>query len=148
MPRRAEVHDAASGLVGLVLGQAVEHVKVSVFEVVNRLWVWLGSLGAFGLGTAWDMVRRRDSQERRAIRLRQILENAGGTMIKIGQQMSIRLDMLPARICEELALMLDNVPPFPTDEAIEVIERTTGRKLEEVFSAFDPLPIGSASISC
>src|SRR5262249_39629000 len=109
---------------------------------------WYGAIGAFIAGTLWDVIRRRDSQDRRAVRLRRIFERAGGTLIKIGQQMSIRLDVLPVRYCEELALMLDSVPPFPSEDAIAVIERCTGKKLEEIFSAFDPQPIGSASIAC
>ena len=53
MPRRTQVHVAPSDSLGLLPGQTVEHVRVSVFEVVSRLWVWLGSLGAFGLGHLW-----------------------------------------------------------------------------------------------
>jgi ubiquinone biosynthesis protein len=44
--------------------------------------------------------------------------------------------------------MLDQAPPFPTPEAIAVIERNFGKPLAEVFEAFDPEPIGSASLSC
>lgn len=42
-----------------------------------------------------DVTRRVDSQARRAVRLRQAFERAGGTAIKIGQQLSMRLDLLP-----------------------------------------------------
>jgi ubiquinone biosynthesis protein len=56
--------------------------------------------------------------------------------------------MLPVQYCQELANMLDNFLPFPTEEAIATIERNTGKKLDEIFSAFDPPPIGSASIAC
>jgi ubiquinone biosynthesis protein len=90
----------------------------------------------------------RSIEDRRAVRLRQVIEQAGGTLVKIGQQLSIRLDMLPTRYCQELAQMLDSVPPFPTEEAIATIERTTGKKLAEIFAVFDPQPIGSASIAC
>ena len=44
--------------------------------------------------------------------------------------------------------MLDRVPPFPTEEAIAVIERMTGKPIRETFAVFDPEPIGSASLSC
>src|SRR5207247_6607308 len=130
---------------GFLPGQSVERVEVSVFQVIRRLGVWYGSIGSYVIGNLWDKIRRRDSEDRRAIRLRRTFERAGGTLVKIGQQMSIRLDILPVRYCEELALMLDNVPAFPADQAIAVVERTTSRKLEEIFSTFDPEPIGSAS---
>lgn len=76
------------------------------------------------------------------------IEKMGTTFIKFGQQMSMRLDLLPDAYTRELAKMLDKVPPFPKKDAIRVIERATGKPLNEVFSAFDPDPIGSASVAC
>lgn len=121
--------------------------KVGFFRVLRRLGVWFSALLSFQFGTTWDVLRQRDSEARRAVRLREMFEHVGGTFVKIGQQMASRLDVLPQRYCQELALMLDRYPPFPTEQAIEIIERTTGQKLEEIFSEFDPQPIGSASIA-
>jgi len=72
----------------------------------------------------------------------------GGTFVKLGQQLSTRLDILPFETCDELAKMLDASPPFPTTEAIAIIERATGKRLAETFAAFDPVPLGSASVAC
>lgn len=122
--------------------------KIGLLKTWRRLVVWFGAGVAFQLGNAYDVIRGRDSEERRAVRLRQTFERIGGTFVKIGQQMASRLDLLPQRYCEELASMLDRYPPFPTEQAVAVIERSTGRKLDEIFSVFDPQPIGSASIAC
>ena len=122
--------------------------EASLRETLARLYVWLSALTYFAGGTVWDTLRGRDTEERRAVRLRRTFENVGGTFVKIGQQMSIRLDLLPARYCHELAKMLDSVPPFPTEQAITAIERATGRPLSATFAQFDPEPIGSASIAC
>ena len=122
--------------------------EASLGETVARSLVWLRALAYFGLGTFWDTLRRRDTEDRRAVRMRRMFENVGGTFVKIGQQMSIRLDLLPARYCHELAKMLDQVPPFPVEQAIQSIERSTGLPLATMFSQFDPRPIGSASIAC
>ena len=122
--------------------------EASLRETLARLYVWLSALTYFAGGTVWDTLRGRDTEERRAVRLRRTFENVGGTFVKIGQQMSIRLDLLPARYCHELAKMLDSVPPFPTEQAIMAIERATGRPLSATFAQFDPEPIGSASIAC
>lgn len=121
--------------------------KVGFFRVLRRLGVWFWALLSFQLRTTWDVIRRRDTEARRAVRLREMFEHVGGTFVKIGQQMASRLDVLPQRYCQELALMLDRYPPFPTEQAVEIIERTSGQKLEEIFSEFDPRPIGSASIA-
>src|SRR5258707_7125380 len=147
MPRRREVSVQAHDDFGLIPAHELETIRVGPLKAFRRLLVWIRALSWFMFGTLWASIRRHESEELRAVRLRQMFERAGGTLIKIGQQMSIRLDLLPLRTCEELALMLDSVPPFPTDQAIEVIERTTGQKLETIFSAFDPVPIGSASIA-
>jgi predicted unusual protein kinase regulating ubiquinone biosynthesis (AarF/ABC1/UbiB family) len=66
----------------------------------------------------------------------------------LGQQLSLRADLLPYAYCAELGKMLDQVPPFPTTAAIAIIERNLGRPLNQVFQAFDPTPIGSASLAC
>ena len=91
---------------------------------------------------------RRASVERRAVRLRQVFEDAGPTFAKLGQQLSMRADMLPYAYCAELAKMLDQAPLFPTEQAIAIIERTIGKPLSDVFEVFDPEPIGSASLAC
>ena len=122
--------------------------RIGRVTVLRRMLVWFRAILMFQLGNWYDVLRRQDSEDRRAVRLRQTFERIGGTFVKIGQQMSSRLDLLPRRYCEELASMLDRFPPFPTHEAVTIIERSTGKKLDEIFSAFDPDPIGSASIAC
>ena len=149
MPRRAQ---ASSDLAHADAGPPpLRHGGVpeaSLFEALGRLLVWICALAYFGFGTMSDSIRRRNTEERRAVRLRQMFERVGGTFVKIGQQMSIRLDLLPARYCYELAKMLDQVPPFPVKQAVQAVERSTGQRLSVTFSQFDPQPIGSASIAC
>jgi predicted unusual protein kinase regulating ubiquinone biosynthesis (AarF/ABC1/UbiB family) len=150
MPRRAEaaVESAADFDTGPPPLRRGGLREASLRETLARLLVWVRALASFALGTLWDSIRRRDSEERRAVRLRQMFEKAGGTFVKIGQQMSIRLDLLPARYCHELARMLDHVPAFPVEQAIQAVERSTGQPLSATFSQFDPQPIGSASVAC
>jgi predicted unusual protein kinase regulating ubiquinone biosynthesis (AarF/ABC1/UbiB family) len=124
------------------------------FGAARRVAVWLWSLGlllfaAFRDRTFLPEVWRGQSRRRRAaVRLRRALERMGGTAIKIGQQAAMRLDILSYEYCDELSKMLDKVPAFPAAEAITAIEVAMGRPLYEVFEAFDPNPIGSASVSC
>jgi predicted unusual protein kinase regulating ubiquinone biosynthesis (AarF/ABC1/UbiB family) len=121
--------------------------RTNIFRAAGRLFVWVSMIASFLFGTAADRVMRRDSEARRAVRLRRIVEKAGGTIIKFGQQMSMRIDFLPWVYTVELSKMLDQVPAFPLEEAIEVIERTTGKKWQDIFAVFDPEPIGSASVA-
>ena len=115
---------------------------------LRRLFAWLRVILTIGLGNFFDQVLRRDTLERRAIRFRRALERAGGTFVKLGQQLAMRVDLLPWAYCVELSKMLDRMTPFPVEQALQAVERTIKRPWQEVFEVFDPKPIGSASLAC
>ncbi len=81
-----------------------------------------------------------------AERLRLALEELGPTFVKFGQILSTRHDLIPEEYTKELSKLQDRVPPFEYPEAKKAIENELGKKLDEVFSEFDPAPIASASI--
>ncbi len=83
----------------------------------------------------------------RAVRLREALEELGPIFVKFGQVLSTRPDLLPEDIAEELARLQDQVPPFPGDEAVAIIERALGGRLTDWFGEFDRTPIASASVA-
>jgi ubiquinone biosynthesis protein len=83
----------------------------------------------------------------RGERLRLALQDLGPVYVKFGQILSTRRDLLPADIAEELALLQDQVPPFPGDEARTIIEQALGEPVSEVFASFDTNPLASASIA-
>ncbi len=83
----------------------------------------------------------------RAVRLRRALETLGPIFVKFGQVLSTRRDLLPSDIADELAKLQDRVPPFPSAQAAEEIERSLGRSIAEVFSEFERDPVASASIA-
>lgn len=122
--------------------------NANLLQTFSRLMIY----GVAGLRWAfaifWDKLCRRDTLERRAVRLRETIERLGGSAVKVGQQMAMRIDLLPYEYTVELTKMLDRMPTFPTSYAIERIEATLGKPLLEVFDAFDPVPIGSASVAC
>jgi ubiquinone biosynthesis protein len=119
-----------------------------VLRSLFHLLLWVRGILLFGLGVSWDWLRKRSTQESRARRLRETFERMGITFVKIGQQLSMRLDMLPYVYTRELEKLLDELPPFPSDQAISTIERVAGKPISEVFSVFDSNPIGSASVAC
>ena len=122
--------------------------KAGVIRPIGRLFVWLWGFLRFYSGNILDVLMRRASVQARAVRLRRVFEDAGPTFAKLGQQLSMRADMLPYAYCAELAKMLDQAPAFPTEQAIATIERNLGLPFSDVFEVFDPLPIGSASLAC
>ena len=89
----------------------------------------------------------RDISAPRAERLRLALEKLGPIFIKFGQMLSTRRDLIPTDIANELAKLQDRVPPFPSAQAIAVLESVYQKKLSDVFVSFDEIPIASASVA-
>jgi len=83
----------------------------------------------------------------RGERIRLSLEELGPVFVKFGQVLSTRRDLLPLDIADELAKLQDRVPPFPGSEARAMVEASLGKPVTELFSAFDEVPLASASIA-
>ncbi|UPR03133.1 putative UbiB-like protein kinase [Chloropicon primus] len=78
---------------------------------------------------------------------REIMETLGPTYIKMGQMLSVRPDILPEEAREELAVLQDSVKPFSASTASEVVERSLGLPISEVFSEFSEKPVAAASLA-
>jgi ubiquinone biosynthesis protein len=89
----------------------------------------------------------RDLSAPRGQRLREALEHLGPIFVKFGQVLSTRRDLLPPDIADELALLQDRVPPFPSNAAVAIIEHSFGRPLNDIFVSFEHKPVASASIA-
>lgn len=83
----------------------------------------------------------------RGQRIRLAFEALGPIFVKFGQTLSTRKDLLPEDIADELAHLQDKVPPFPSEEARKILEKTYGKPINEVFQDFDMTPLASASIA-
>ena len=91
--------------------------------------------------------RRRDTSAPLGERIRLALEELGPIFVKFGQAISTRRDLLPTDIADELAKLQDAVPPFPSDEAKEIINGAYTEPVESVFERFDTEPLAAASIA-
>lgn len=96
---------------------------------------------------------RRVSERTRAKRMRRVAErfhalavDLGGLMIKVGQYMSSRLDVLPPEITAELEGLQDEVPPVPFNAIRELAEAELGLPLARVFTRVDETPVAAASL--
>jgi predicted unusual protein kinase regulating ubiquinone biosynthesis (AarF/ABC1/UbiB family) len=104
----------------------------------------------------WEVIIRRFAGERfvargrsarwrhYARRFRAMAVEMGGVMIKLGQFVSSRVDVLPPEITSELAGLQDQVPIVDFSYIRATVERELG-KLEERFLWFNPEPIAAAS---
>ncbi len=118
-----------------VLRFGLDEVALSQFrQRWVRLLVRVGTIG-----------RRLDAP--RGVRLRTALERLGPIFVKFGQVLSTRRDLLPLDVADELAKLQDRVPPFPGEQARQLVERAFGHRVDEVFERFDLEPVASASIA-
>ena len=83
----------------------------------------------------------------RGVRLRLALESLGPVFIKFGQVLSTRRDLLPLDIADELKYLQDRVPPFPSRQAVSIVEKALGQSVEKLFAEFDAKPLASASVA-
>jgi ubiquinone biosynthesis protein len=91
--------------------------------------------------------RRRDRTAPVGERIRLALEELGPIFVKFGQAISTRRDLLPPDIADELAKLQDAVPPFPAEQAIEIIDGAYEQSVNDVFKRFDVTPLAAASIA-
>lgn len=92
----------------------------------------------------------RRGQERRfvraAARFRVLATGLGGLMIKVGQFMSTRIDILPTSVTGELAELQDKVPAEDAAAMISLAEDELGMPLSRAFDDVRPEPLAAASL--
>ncbi len=82
-----------------------------------------------------------------ARRYRFLAVEMGGVLIKLGQFLSIRVDILPAEVTGELAGLQDEVPPERFEDIVAQVEGDFGRPISEIFEWFAPETVGAASLA-
>jgi predicted unusual protein kinase regulating ubiquinone biosynthesis (AarF/ABC1/UbiB family) len=106
-------------------------------------WEWL--LPRVGFAAAADRTRSARLQ-RIAINFRALAIEMGGVLIKVGQFLSSRVDVLPREITSELVGLQDEVPPEPFADIRAVIEREFGGPLSQKLATIDEVPLAAASL--
>ena len=81
-----------------------------------------------------------------AAAFRDLAVQLGGALIKLGQFLSARVDLLPDFVIEELAQLQDEVPAEPFERIRPVIEAELGEPLEVAFQSFEPEATAGASL--
>lgn len=96
---------------------------------------------------AWAEERRRRHHLWSARRFYDTAVCLQGLLIKTGQFLGTRPDLVPDEYVEILSRLQDQVPPEPFPVIERTVERELGRPLGQVFSDFEPAPIASASLA-
>jgi predicted unusual protein kinase regulating ubiquinone biosynthesis (AarF/ABC1/UbiB family) len=85
--------------------------------------------------------------QRIARRFRLLAVDLGGVLIKLGQFLSVRVDVLPRVVTAELAGLQDEVPAARLVDIQAVIEAEYGQPADQVFGWFAPHPEAAASLA-
>lgn len=110
-----------------------------------QLWFFDVMLPRLGLRRLVARGRMR-RLTRAAARFHVLAAELGGLMIKLGQFMSTRLDVLPPEVTEELAGLQDEAPEVPFSQIKPLAEAELMMPLSQAFESFDPTPVAAASL--
>jgi len=91
--------------------------------------------------------RTRSNRYRRvAVQFRALAIKMGGVMIKVGQFLSSRLDVMPPEITGELAGLQDEVPAEKFEDIRKLAEAELGAPVGEKYQNFEETPLAAASL--
>lgn len=110
-----------------------------------ELWwfeLFLPQIGLSKLG-ARGRIRRL---KRLARKFHDLAADLGGLMVKVGQFLSARLDVLPESVTKELEGLQDEVAPEPFSKIVSLIESELGMSASVAFASINPEPIAAASL--
>jgi predicted unusual protein kinase regulating ubiquinone biosynthesis (AarF/ABC1/UbiB family) len=115
-----------------------------VARAMKILWFFTG----FVLGLQIDRSVGTEFANRhmRANQLRELLTALGPTYIKVGQALSTRPDLIRQEFLDELIQLQDQLPPFSTQLAFQIIESQLRKPIEDLYREISPEPIAAASL--
>jgi predicted unusual protein kinase regulating ubiquinone biosynthesis (AarF/ABC1/UbiB family) len=117
-----------------------------------RMWRVLSLAFWIFIKVYWYQITRKSSAEKEklweqiGIRFRDTLFELEGLLIKIGQLLSIRADIMPKSFIQQIGDLVDRVPPAPWEEIKEVLQSEWGRSPEEALQVMETEAVASASI--
>jgi len=121
--------------------------RILRFASAQLVQLWWFELLLPRIGFAAVSERTREGRMRRlAGRFHALAVDLGGLMIKVGQFLSSRMDVLPPEITAELAGLQDEVPAVPFADIKRRAEAELGVPLERAYAWFDEVPLAAASL--
>ncbi|AYC28521.1 ABC1 kinase family protein [Paenisporosarcina cavernae] len=121
-------------------------------QKVWRAWKVL-SLGiSIVIRMYWYRFRRKSPAENAKLwgrigkEFRTVLFELNGILIKVGQLMSIREDLLPKTFIAEIKGLVDSVPPSPWEKIEQVLREEWGPEKKSLVQSIEPVAVASASI--
>lgn len=114
-------------------------------KALAQAWWFEIVLPKFGLAKISTHGRIKRYQKL-ARKFHDLAADLGGLMVKVGQFLSARLDVLPQEITKELSGLQDEVAPESFESILKVIEAELGMAPTTAFSEITAQPIAAASL--
>ena len=115
-------------------GKVIDQIHLSRFVPFRK------RIKTFG---QWPQLKSPTTPER----LRMAFAELGPSFIKLAQLLSSRPDLITKEFANEFKKLQDRVPPFPTEEAVKLIEEENLLSIQQIFSHLDKKPVAAASIA-
>lgn len=137
--------ETSGQFLGLLLGGGLDYVrqKKELGEHRTLPIVFLRLL----IAITWPFLDKRIVNQPFFVQFRLRLEKLGPTYIKLGQILSLREDLLPKSITDELKRLLDQLPAVSYERFKELIVDSLDLPLNMMYRWIDPKPLGSASLA-
>jgi ubiquinone biosynthesis protein len=137
--------ETSGQFLGLALGGGLDFVRQKK-EVGEHLSLGILILRLF-LALSWPFLDKKIVKLPFSTQFRLRLEKLGPTYIKLGQILSLREDLLPKVITDELKKLLDRLPAVSYERFKELIVESVDLPLNTMYRWIDPHPLGSASLA-
>ena len=105
-----------------------------------------GSISLWAVSVVSDIVANQNRRRQRAQQLQKAISGLGPAIIKAGQALASRPDLLPSEYLEELQKLQDDVPRFSNELAFATVEDELKVSFDDVFELVEEEPIAAASI--
>jgi ubiquinone biosynthesis protein len=137
--------EISSQIIAMVLGGAMDYVrqKQALGQHRNLGTILLRIFLAF----TYPFLDKTIISQPFSIQFRLRLQMLGPTFIKLGQILSLREDLLPKEITDELKNLLDKLPAVSYERFKQLIVENLDRPLNAMYRWIDPIPLGSASLA-
>lgn len=132
-----------------------KYYTIRPWQVIWRTLSIIFMFAGFFLGLLWDRATGQSDfapdasgthQPKRAAQIREIITKLGPTYIKVGQALSTRPDLVREDYLAELTKLQDQLPPFPTPQALAIIERELGQPAAKIYRSISAEPVAAASL--
>ncbi|MFL7839237.1 MAG: ABC1 kinase family protein [Candidatus Promineifilaceae bacterium] len=130
---------------GLLLGGAYTYIQRE--KAIGKDWSFTLLFLKLLMLFSWPFVDRNLIRQPFALQFRKRLEMLGPTYIKLGQILSLREDILPKEVTDELQNLLDRLPALTFDRYVELLESTLMLPIDSFLLELDTVPLGSASLA-